>query len=137
MTIKPETIYLVDGVQLERIKVSANRLCAGSDAMRDEGNALCALIWQIQDQETSENDEPTPDLAELRNTVLSLKANLNEIRQKHKALLRICLRHIKPQRVQYPWEMKELLAQREELINAIEMYLDLDDELQSEEEEVK
>jgi hypothetical protein len=49
--------YLIDEFQMEMLKAIANRLCGGSDAMRDEGNILWTVFWQIQDNLISENEE--------------------------------------------------------------------------------
>ena len=42
------TVYLVEKALLEKLKACASRLSGGSDAMRDEGNCLWALIWKIE-----------------------------------------------------------------------------------------
>lgn len=46
--LETEDIFVVDDFLLGKLKSCADRLCAGSDAMRDEGDHLWNVIWQIQ-----------------------------------------------------------------------------------------
>ncbi len=55
---KTETIgYLIEPDQMKKLRNYAIALCAGSDAMRDIGNPLWVLIWDIESMEIKEGDE--------------------------------------------------------------------------------
>jgi len=47
--LETKSVFVIDDFLLDKLKVCADRLCAGSDAMRDEGNYLWSVVWQIQD----------------------------------------------------------------------------------------
>lgn len=77
-------------------------------------------------QETLE--EVVKDREEMRvamiNTITSLQKLMSSMHEKHVKLLMACLRHLKPQRYQYAWELDELKKQREQLIEALEKYIE-------------
>lgn len=62
---------------------------------------------------------------QLKAQVERLKDHIAELHDKHRRLLALCLRHIKPQQVSGPREYKALVMERKNLIEALEMYLNL------------
>jgi hypothetical protein len=44
----PKGVLLMDASHLSWLRQIATALCSGSDVMRDQGNALWLVIWEIE-----------------------------------------------------------------------------------------
>jgi hypothetical protein len=47
-SVLPEGVLVMDDRHLQWLRQLATALCSGSDAMRDQGNALWLVIWEIE-----------------------------------------------------------------------------------------
>lgn len=62
-------------------------------------------------------------------TVETMQEVIQQLHDRHVALMRECLKHLQPQRYQYPWELEQLKQQRENLIEALQTYIDNEGDL--------
>jgi hypothetical protein len=52
--------YVIEPDQMQKLRKIADRLCGGSDKMRDEGNALVLVIESANEHPLFEDDEGYP-----------------------------------------------------------------------------
>lgn len=55
-----DKLYAIDEFQMRILKRMAERLCAGSDKVRDEGNALWLIIWEAERHAIPATSHPAP-----------------------------------------------------------------------------